>query len=57
MLDYAISIKYMLAGYVVIISILAIYLVSLFVRFRNLKQDLQILLEIQRNPPKPPYKS
>jgi hypothetical protein len=57
MLDYAISIKYMLAGYVVIITILAIYLISLFVRFRNLNRDLQNLQEIQSNSPKQTLKS
>jgi hypothetical protein len=50
MLDYAVSIKYMLAGYVVILSILAIYLVSLVVRWRNLKRDMEVLKELQGKP-------
>jgi hypothetical protein len=50
MLDYAVSMKYMLAGYVVILSILAIYLVSLVVRWRNLKRDMEVLVELQEKP-------
>ena len=50
MLDYAVSMKYMLAGYVVILSILAIYLVSLVVRWRNLKRDMEVLKELQGKP-------
>jgi hypothetical protein len=50
MLDFAVSMKYMLAGYVVILSILAIYLVSLVVRWRNLKRDMEVLEELQEKP-------
>ncbi len=50
MLDYAVSMKYMLAGYVVILSILAIYLVSLVIRWRNLKRDMEVLKELQGKP-------
>jgi CHASE1-domain containing sensor protein len=50
MIPYATSIKYMLAGYGVILSVLIIYLVSLFVRFRNLKRDIQMLEEIRKKP-------
>lgn len=45
MLGYAISIKYMIAGYTVILIILAIYLVSLFVRWLSLSRDLRFLEE------------
>jgi len=48
MIEYAISINYMLAGYAVILSVLALYIVSLFIRWRNLKRDLQTLNEIQK---------
>ena len=48
MLEYAVSIKYMLAGYMVILTVLAIYIVSLFIRWRNLKRDLQTLKEIHQ---------
>ncbi len=52
---------YMIAGYVVFFAMAAIYLVSLMVRSRNLKQDLATLESMQKeNPnamtgaPKPP---
>ncbi|MBE3039305.1 MAG: hypothetical protein IMZ62_10900 [Chloroflexi bacterium] len=48
MIEYATSIKYMLAGYAVILTVLALYIVSLFIRWRNLKRDLQTLKEIQK---------
>ena len=38
---------YMIAGYAVILSVIAIYLISLYVRQRNLKQDLEMLEELQ----------
>jgi hypothetical protein len=47
MIPYAISIKYMLAGYAVIFFALAIYLVSLFTRWHRLKRDLQTLENLQ----------
>ena len=40
---------YMIAGYVVIFGVMLIYLASLAIRHRNLKQDLEILQEL---PPK-----
>jgi hypothetical protein len=49
MLNEAISKNYMLAGYAVIITVLALYLVSLFIRWRNLKRDFQSLKEIRKN--------
>ncbi|MDP2995562.1 MAG: hypothetical protein Q8N46_10635 [Anaerolineales bacterium] len=48
MIEYATSIKYMLAGYAVILTVLALYIVSLFIRWRNLKRDFQTLKEIQK---------
>ncbi len=48
MIEYATSIKYMFAGYAVILAVLALYIVSLFIRRRNLKRDLQTLQEIQK---------
>jgi hypothetical protein len=48
MLEYSISIKYMLAGYTVFLAMPAIYLISLIIRLRNLKRDLQTLKEIQK---------
>jgi hypothetical protein len=43
MIDYAISIKYMVAGYAVIFIVLTIYLVSLFIRWQHLVHDLETL--------------
>lgn len=48
MIEYAISLKYMLAGYAVILTVLVLYIASLFIRWRNLKRDLQTLKEIQK---------
>jgi hypothetical protein len=39
---------YMIAGYLVIFGIMLIYLVSLIVRARNLKQEMDALEEIDR---------
>ena len=39
--------NYMLAGYAVIFGIMGIYLLSLWIRSRSLKQDLALLAEIQ----------
>ncbi len=43
MLDPIISIKYMIAGYVVVVIIIPAYLVSLVLRWRSLKRRLQDL--------------
>lgn len=39
--------SYMIAGYAVFFSVMLIYLVSFFVRFKNLKADLEVLQEIE----------
>ena len=46
---------YMIAGYVIIFGTMLLYLVSLVVRQRNLKQDFQALQEIEAsvNAPSP----
>ncbi len=41
--------QYMLAGYIVILSIMLIYIISIFIRQRNLKRDLQTLNEIGKD--------
>jgi len=38
---------YMIAGYIVAFSVMAIYVVSLIVRWRNLSQDLSTLETMQ----------
>jgi hypothetical protein len=40
--------RYMLAGYSVMFGVLLIYLISLIVRNRNLKRDLEILNELEQ---------
>jgi hypothetical protein len=39
--------QYMIAGFVVIFGVMALYLVSLFVRNSNFQKDLQVLKEIE----------
>jgi len=41
------TVKYMLAGYSVIFGVMAVYLVNLFLRWRSLQRDLQMLEEMQ----------
>ena len=48
MLDTAISIKYMLAGYAVVLILIPGYLASLVLRRRALKRKLQDLDELAR---------
>lgn len=48
MLNPIISIKYMFTGYVVILAVLAAYLVSLFLRWRDLKRTLHSLEESRK---------
>jgi CcmD family protein len=40
--------NFMIAGYSFIFSVIAVYLVSLILRWRNLKRDLQTLEEMQQ---------
>lgn len=41
------TVSYFIAGYAVIFGMMALYLISLFVRRRNLSQDLETLQEMQ----------
>jgi hypothetical protein len=50
MIPYAVSIKYMLVGYTAIFLVMAIYMVSLFVRWRRFKRDLQTFKELENQP-------
>lgn len=38
---------YMIAGYAVIFSVMLIYLASLYLRRRNLRQDLEMLQDLE----------
>jgi hypothetical protein len=40
--------SYMIAGYIVIFGVMLIYLASLAIRNRNLKQDLDVLQELDK---------
>lgn len=40
--------NYMILGYTVIFGVLAIYLVSLYLRQRNLKRDFELLQELDQ---------
>jgi hypothetical protein len=40
--------SYMIAGYSVIFGVMLIYLVSLIVRHRNLRQDLELLKDLEQ---------
>lgn len=42
------TLTYMIAGYSVIFSIMAIYLVSLIVRWRNLRKDEELLKDLDK---------
>ncbi len=41
------TLNYMLAGYGVIFGIMLIYLASLVIRWRNLKQEEEILVQVE----------
>ena len=42
------TVSYMILGYAVIFGVMALYLVSLAVRFRNLRQDEKALDELEK---------
>jgi hypothetical protein len=42
------TLNYMIAGYAVFFLVLAVYLVSLVVRWRNLRQDEEMLEQVER---------
>jgi hypothetical protein len=41
------TLNYMLAGYGIIFGVMLIYIISLFIRARNLRQDEEILEQLQ----------
>ncbi len=43
--------SYMIAGYTVIFGMILIYIISLYVRHKNLLQDLEILQELEDQEP------
>jgi hypothetical protein len=40
--------NYMILGYVVFTTVMVLYLVSLYIRSRNLKQDIELLDELEK---------
>ena len=38
---------FMIAGYTVVFGVMLVYLISLYVRRRNLKQDMEVLQELE----------
>lgn len=42
------TLNYMIMGYAVIFTVIAVYLISLAVRWRNLKQDEAMLAELEK---------
>jgi hypothetical protein len=43
--------RYMIAGFVVIFGTMLVYLISLVIRWRNLRGDLDVLHELDKRPP------
>ena len=43
--------NYMIAGYTVTFGVMLFYLVSLFVRWRKLEQDMRVLQELEDKQP------
>ena len=39
--------RYLVAGYTVIFGVMSLYIISLFVRTRNLKRQLEMLRELE----------
>ena len=49
MIPYPISIRYMATGYITILIVLAVYLISLFVRWRRLRREIKFLEDLELN--------
>jgi Flp pilus assembly protein TadB len=48
MIPYAVSIKYMIAGYAVIFVVMIGFLISMVVRWKKLKRDMKVLEELEK---------
>lgn len=44
------TVNYMIAGYAVIFVVIPAYLISIVVRWRNLKQDEALLADMEKDP-------
>ncbi len=49
------TLNYMIAGYAVIFSVNIIYLASLIIRWRNLRQDQEMLEQVEKVEQEKPY--
>jgi len=47
---------YMIAGYTIAFTVMGLYLLSIYLRNRNLKRDLETLESLQTEKPKPKKK-
>jgi len=43
------TLDYMIAGYAVIFGVMLIYLISLYIRRKNLSQDIEVLEELEQH--------
>jgi len=50
MIPFATSIKFMIGGHSAIFLMLAVYLVTLVLRWRRMKRDMQMLENIKNDP-------
>lgn len=44
------TISYFIAGFSVIFGAILLYMLSIYIRWRNLKQEEEILMDIETNP-------
>ncbi|HET7011427.1 MAG TPA: hypothetical protein VFI11_11695 [Anaerolineales bacterium] len=44
------TLNYMILGYAVILGAMALFVISLIVRFRNLRKDVELLDELEKRP-------
>lgn len=47
------TINYMLMGFGVILGVLGLYLLSMWVRYRNLQQDAEVIAALEEQKPLP----
>ena len=46
------TLNYMLLGYAVILGTIALFIMSLVMRFRNLQRDVKLLDDLESKPPR-----
>jgi hypothetical protein len=45
------TLGYMIAGFAVIFGVMGVYVISLLIRYRNLRQEIEILEDSQKRAP------